>query len=278
MSIDAIIENALIEDIQDGDHSALSCIPKSAVGKAQLLIKANGILAGMEVAQKVFAKVDSTLVVHPKLTDGTPVEFGAIAFTVEGSSQSLLMAERLALNIMQRMSGIATRTNEYVQKVQHTKAKILDTRKTTPNLRILEKMAVKIGGGENHRFGLYDMIMLKDNHIDFAGGVEQAITKAKNYLAEKQLSIPIEVETRNLQEVEQVLKTGGIQRIMLDNFDYTTTRKAVELINGAYEIESSGGINLDTVVGYAECGVDFISVGELTHTVKAFDMSLKAID
>lgn len=278
MSIDAIIENALIEDIREGDHSALSCIPKSAQGKAQLLVKANGIIAGIDVAQEVFKKVDRNVVVHPKLKDGAAVRFGDIAFTVEGSSQSLLMAERLALNIMQRMSGIATRTNEYVQRIQHTKAKVLDTRKTTPNLRILEKMAVKIGGGANHRFGLYDMIMLKDNHIDFAGGIEPAILKAKEYLAANNLNLAIEVETRDLNEVEQVLKVGGIQRIMLDNFNYTDTKTAVELIDSTYEVESSGGINLDTIAGYAECGVDFISVGELTHTVKAFDMSLKAID
>ncbi len=275
--LDAFINNAITEDIGDGDHSSLSSIPSSTKGKAQLLIKQDGILAGVEIAKKVFYTIDPNLKIEQFLNDGDKIHFGNIAFTVYGKTHSILQAERLALNIMQRMSGIATTTGIYVNKLIGTKTKILDTRKTTPGMRYLEKLAVKIGGGENHRMGLYDMIMLKDNHIDFAGGIEPAVLKANNYLSTLNKDIKIEIEARSISEVKEILKVGKIDRIMLDNFNYDQTKEAVKLINGKYETESSGGITLETIREYAECGVDYISVGALTHQIKSLDMSLKAI-
>lgn len=274
--LNLFIENSIREDIGDGDHSSLSCIPAEATGKAQLIVKEDGIIAGIEIAKQVFAHLDPNIVFDQLIADGTKVERGDIAFTVEGKTQTLLLAERLVLNIMQRMSGIATKTNEYVQKLDGVKTKVLDTRKTTPGMRVLEKMAVKLGGGENHRMGLYDMIMLKDNHVDFAGGIKQAITAAQNYLMQNGKNLKIEIEVRNLDELQQVLELGGIHRIMLDNFDTTTTKKAVAMIDGRFETESSGGITMETLRAYAECGVDYISVGALTHHIKSMDMSLKA--
>lgn len=275
--LDALIKIAIAEDIGDGDHSSLSCIPSTAKGKAQLLIKQKGILAGMEIAKKVFNEIDSSLSFEQFLFNGNEVTPGDRAFIVEGKIQSILQAERLVLNIMQRMSGIATTTKMYADKLAGTKAKILDTRKTTPGMRYLEKLAVKIGGGENHRMGLHDMIMLKDNHIDFAGGIVAAITKANQYLENSNKDLKIEIEARNLSEVKTIINFGGVNRIMLDNFNYDDTREAVKLINGQFETESSGGITIDTIRGYAECGVDYISVGALTHQIKSLDMSLKAI-
>ncbi len=275
--LDAFIENAIAEDVGDGDHSSLSCIPPTANGKAQLLIKQEGILAGIEIAKKVFNKIDPSLNFEQFLFDGNAIYIGDRAFIVEGKVHSILKAERLVLNIMQRMSGIATTTKIYVDKLNGTNAKVLDTRKTTPGMRYLEKLAVKIGGGENHRMGLYDMIMLKDNHIDFAGGIEPAILKANEYIKTNNKNIQIEIEARNLNEVKEILAIGKVNRIMLDNFNYEDTREAVKLINGQYETESSGGITLDTLRNYAECGVDYISVGALTHQIKSLDMSLKAI-
>lgn len=274
--LNLFIENSIREDIGDGDHSSLSCIPAEATGKAQLIVKEDGIIAGIEIAKQVFAHLDPNIVFDQLIADGTKVERGDIAFTVEGKTQTLLLAERLVLNIMQRMSGIATKTNEYVQKLDGLKTKVLDTRKTTPGMRVLEKMAVKLGGGENHRMGLYDMIMLKDNHVDFAGGIKQAITAAQNYLMQNGKNLKIEIEVRSLDELQQVLEVGGIHRIMLDNFDTTTTQKAVTMIDGRFETESSGGITMETLRAYAECGVDYISVGALTHHIKSMDMSLKA--
>lgn len=275
--LDTFIKNAVAEDIGDGDHSSLSCIPNTKTGKAQLIIKEPGVLAGIEVAKKVFTAIDSTLKFEQFLFDGNEINKGDRAFIVEGNIHSILKSERLVLNIMQRMSGIATSTKKYVNLLRGTKTKILDTRKTTPGIRVLEKLAVKIGGGENHRMGLYDMIMLKDNHIDFAGGIESAISKANTYIKENNKNIKIEIEARNLNEVNEILRVGGINRIMLDNFNYENTREAVKLIDGAYETESSGGITAETIRGYAECGVDYISVGALTHHIKSLDMSLKAI-
>ena len=275
--LDAFIKNAVAEDVGEGDHSSLSCIPSTTKGKAQLLIKQEGILAGIEIAKKVFSAIDPSLSLEQFLFDGNEIYPGDRAFIVEGKVHSILQAERLVLNIMQRMSGIATTTNIYVKKLIGTKAKVLDTRKTTPGMRYLEKLAVKIGGGENHRMGLYDMIMLKDNHIDFAGGIEPAINKAKEYLKKNQKNIKIEIEARNLNEVKEILKVGGVDIIMLDNFSYNETREALKLINGKYETESSGGITLETIRNYAECGVNYISVGALTHQIKSLDMSLKAI-
>lgn len=274
---DAFIKNAINEDIGDGDHTSLSCIPATAKGKAQLLIKQDGVLAGIEIAKKIFTSIDPELKIEQFLFDGNEIHRGDRALIVEGKIQSILLAERLVLNIMQRMSGIATTTKTYVDKLIGTKARVLDTRKTTPGLRFLEKLAVKIGGGENHRMGLYDMIMLKDNHIDFAGGIETAIRKAREYLKKNDKDIKIEIEARNLNEVKEILRVGGIDRIMLDNFSYDDTREAVHLIDEKYEIESSGGITLETIRNYAICGVDFISVGALTHQIKSLDMSLKAI-
>jgi len=275
--LNALIENAITEDIGDGDHSSLSCIPSSAIGKAQLLIKQEGVLAGIEIAKKVFSKIDPSLSFEQFLFDGNKIHIGDRAFIIEGKVHSILKAERLVLNIMQRMSGIATTTKIYVDKLAGTNTKILDTRKTTPGMRYLEKLAVKIGGGENHRMGLYDMIMLKDNHIDFAGGIELAILKANEYINSINKNIKIEIEARDLNEVKEILNIGKVNRIMLDNFNYNNTREAVKLINGKYETESSGGITIETIRNYAECGVDYISVGALTHQIKSLDMSLKAI-
>ena len=275
--LEEFIKNAIREDIGDGDHSSLSCIPDSITGKAQLLIKEEGILAGIEIAKKVFSIVDSSLKFEPFLFDGNAVNKGERAFIVQGNTHSILKSERLVLNIMQRMSGIATTTKKYANKLLGTKAVILDTRKTTPGNRYLEKLAVKIGGGENHRMGLYDMIMLKDNHIDFAGGIEPAIIKANDYLKKKNKDLKIEIEARNINEVKEILRVGNVHRIMLDNFNCDDTKKAVKLIDGKFETESSGGITLETIRSYAECGVDFISVGALTHHIKSLDMSLKAI-
>ena len=275
--IDLIIENAIREDVGSGDHSSLACIPAEAKGKTKLLVKDKGILAGVDFALQVFKYVDPNLKIEVLIKDGRTIERGDIAFYVEGSSQSILKAERLVLNAMQRMSAIATKTNTFVQKLEGTNTKILDTRKTTPGIRALEKWAVKIGGGENHRFALYDMVMLKDNHIDFAGGITKAINKTKDYLKANQLDLKIIVEARNLKEIEEILESEGVYRILIDNFNYEDTRQAVKLINGKCLTESSGGITLDTARKYAECGVDYISSGALTHSVYNLDLSLKAI-
>jgi nicotinate-nucleotide pyrophosphorylase (carboxylating) len=272
-----IIANAIREDVGPGDYSSLACIPSEAQGKAKLLVKADGIIAGIEFAQMVFKYVDPEILFEPLLKDGDTVKYGDIAFYVSGRSQSILKAERLVLNAMQRMSAIATKTNEFVQLLDGTQTGILDTRKTTPGIRALEKWAVKIGGGVNHRFALYDMIMLKDNHNDFAGGITKAIAKTKNYLKENHLDLKIIVEARNMDEVAEILKSEGVYRILLDNFDYETTRKAVAMIGNACLTESSGGITLDTARAFAECGVDFISSGALTHSVYNMDLSLKAV-
>lgn len=275
--IGALIELAFKEDIADGDHSTLSCIPADKIGKSQLIIKEDGILAGVNVALKVFHRFDPELAVTVFIQDGTRVKKGEIAFEVVGKIQSILQTERLVLNLMQRMSGIATRTAVYVDKLEGLHTKVLDTRKTTPGMRYIEKMAVKIGGGANHRMGLFDMIMLKDNHNDFAGGITAAVKKAQAYLNEKGKDLKIEVEVRNLDELQEALAVGGVDRVMLDNFSTDLTRTAVQLINGRVETEASGGITLETLRDYAECGVDFISVGALTHSVKSLDMSLKAV-
>ena len=275
---DKLIELAFAEDIGDGDHTTLCCIPEDAMGKSHLLIKEDGILAGVEMAKNVFAKFDPTMQVEVLINDGAHVKVGDIAMVVTGKVRSLLQTERLMLNIMQRMSGIATMTNKYVELLKGTKTRVLDTRKTTPGLRMLEKQAVKIGGGTNHRIGLFDMILLKDNHIDFAGGIANAIDRCHNYLKEKNLDLKIEIEVRNFDELQQVLDKGGVNRIMLDNFSVADTKKAVDIIAGRYETESSGGITFDTIRGYAEQGVDFISVGALTHSVKGLDMSFKACE
>ena len=273
---DRLIDLSFAEDIGDGDHTTLCCIPEDAEGKSRLLIKEDGILAGVEVAKKVFSRFDNTLKVEVLIQDGTPVKKGDVAMIVTGKVRSLLQTERLMLNIMQRMSGIATMTNKYVKRLEGTHTHILDTRKTTPGMRMLEKQAVKIGGGVNHRIGLFDMILLKDNHIDFAGGIKNAIERCHQYLKEKSLELKIEIEVRNFEELQQVLECGGVDRIMLDNFSVENTRKAVEMINGRFETESSGGLTFDTIRQYAECGVDYISVGALTHSVKGLDMSFKA--
>ena len=265
------------EDIGDGDHTSLSCIPADAQGTSQLIIKEEGILAGVEVARIVFETFDPTLKMETYITDGTHVKPGDIAFRVSGKVLSLLQTERLMLNIMQRMSGIATTTHRYVERLEGTDTRVLDTRKTTPGLRLLEKEAVRIGGGTNHRIGLYDMILLKDNHVDFAGGIPQAITRAQEYCRKKGKNLKIEIEVRSFDEINQVLKTGGVDRIMLDNFSVADTRKAVLLIDHRYETESSGGITIDTLRDYALCGVDYISVGALTHSIKSLDMSFKAV-
>ena len=273
---DRLIDLAFAEDIGDGDHTTLCCIPEDAMGKSHLLIKEDGILAGVEVAKRVFSRFDPDLKVEVLIEDGTPVKVGDIAMIVSGKVRSLLQTERLMLNIMQRMSGIATVTNKYVERLKGTHTRVLDTRKTTPGLRMLEKQAVKIGGGVNHRIGLFDMILLKDNHVDFSGGIKNAIDRCHAYLKEKGLDLKIEIEVRNFDELQQVLDHGGVNRIMLDNFSVENTRKAAELIDGKYETESSGGITIDTLRDYAEAGVDFISVGALTHSVKGLDMSFKA--
>ena len=274
--VDRLIGLAFAEDIGDGDHTTLSCIPDDAMGKSKLLVKETGILAGVAVAKRVFADFDPELKMEIFMDDGTPVKPGDVAFTVEGKVRSLLQTERLMLNIMQRMSGIATMTNRYVKRLEGTHTRVLDTRKTTPGMRMLEKEAVKIGGGVNHRIGLFDMILLKDNHVDFAGGIEKAIQRAKDYCKEKGKDLKIEIEVRNFDELQRVLDYGGVDRIMLDNFSVADTRKAVQMIGGRYETESSGGITFDTLRDYAECGVDFSSVGALTQSVKGLDMSFKA--
>ena len=276
-NLDELIKLWFAEDIGDGDHTTLSSIPADAMGKQQLIIKEEGIVAGIEVAKRVFAAFDPELKMTQYLHDGDHVKPGDVAFVVEGRTQSLLQTERLMLNIMQRMSGVATRTAEYVKLVEGTKCRVLDTRKTTPGLRILEKEAVRIGGGCNHRIGLFDMILLKDNHVDFAGGISNAIRRAQEYLKEKGKNLKIEIEVRSFDELNEALATGGIDRIMLDNFSPADTRRAVEIIGGRVEVESSGGITYDTLREYAECGVDVISVGALTHSVKSLDMSFKAV-
>ena len=268
---------ALTEDIGDGDHSSLACIPDKASGRSRLLIKETGILAGIDIAAYVFGKVDKSIVLIEALPDGTSVKPGDTGFIAEGSIQGLLRSERLILNIIQRMSGIATTTKLYVDAVKGYKARILDTRKTTPGFRAFEKEAVRIGGGVNHRMGLYDMIMLKDNHIDYAGGIQNAIIKANEYLEKRKKELFIVIEARDLEELEQILEQGMINRIMLDNFSIPDTKKAMELVGGRYEVESSGGITLETVKSYASCGVDYISIGALTHHIKSLDISLKAI-
>ena len=275
---DRLIDLAFAEDIGDGDHTTLCCIPENAMGKSHLLIKEDGIIAGVELAKRVFAKFDPTMQVEVLINDGTPVKKGDIAMVVTAKVRSLLQTERLMLNIMQRMSGIATMTNKYVERLKGTKTHVLDTRKTTPGLRMLEKQAVKIGGGMNHRIGLFDMILLKDNHIDFCGGITNAITRCHEYLKEKGLDLKIEIEVRNFDELAEAMNCGGINRIMLDNFSVADTKKAVDIVGGKFETESSGGITFDTIRDYAECGVDFISVGALTHSVKGLDMSFKACE
>lgn len=276
MNIIKFIEDALEEDVKTGDVTSLACIPAGTQSRARLLVKDTGILAGEDLARMVFEKVDEGLEMETLLKDGTPIKPGDIAFTVKGSARSILKAERLILNLMQRMSGIATVTQQYVQAVEGYKAVILDTRKTTPLLRPFEKWAVRIGGGQNHRFGLYDMVMIKDNHIDFCGGIPQAIEAANSYLKANNLDLEIEIEARNMQAVEQILATGNVQRIMLDNFTPEIATQAVQLIAGNYKVEVSGGINLQTVRAYAATGTDYISVGALTHSVRSLDLSLKA--
>jgi len=276
--IDLIISNAIREDVGGGDYSSLACISEDAMGSAKLLVKDEGIIAGVEFAKRLFDFVDPGLEVDVKIKDGTPVKYGDIVFYVSGRSQSILKSERVMLNAMQRMSAIATKTSEYVAILKGTDTKILDTRKTTPGIRALEKWAVKIGGGENHRFALYDMIMLKDNHIDFCGGVAKAIQKTQQYLKRNYLDLKIIVEARDFSEIQEILDTGGVDRILIDNFNFEDTRKAVEMIGDACQTESSGGITLDTLRKYAECGVDFISSGALTHFVSNMDLSLKAVE
>ncbi|MDR2385450.1 MAG: carboxylating nicotinate-nucleotide diphosphorylase [Tannerella sp.] len=275
--IDDLIALAFAEDIGDGDHTTLCCIPSEEQGKSMLINKEDGILAGVEMAKYIFCRFDPTLKMEIFIKDGTEVKKGDIAFVVEGKSQSILQTERTVLNVMQRMSGIATITRRYVKALEGTDTKVLDTRKTTPGMRILEKEAVRIGGGANHRIGLYDMILIKDNHIDFAGGIEKAIMRCHNYLKEKKKELKIEIEIRNLYELNEVLRVGGIDRIMLDNLSIKDTREAVRLIDGRFETESSGGLTYETIRNYAECGVDYVSVGTLTHSVKSLDMSLKAV-
>ncbi len=277
MTIDEIIVKALEEDVQDGDHTSLATIPANAKGKARLLVKEAGIIAGVRIAEKVFKQVDPETVFNSFIEDGSPVQVGDIVFEVSGKSISLLTAERLALNFMQRMSGIATNTHRYVKAIEGTNTKILDTRKTTPNLRLLEKEAVRLGGGKNHRIGLYDMIMIKDNHVDFSGGIRQAIEATKRYLSEKNKNLKIELEVRSFDELKEALEVGGIDRIMLDNFTPADLKKAIEIIDGKFETEASGGITQETIRDYAESGVDYISVGALTHHIKSLDLSLKAI-
>jgi len=274
--LDYIIKNGVREDIGEGDHSSLACIPKDAKGQAKLLVKESGVIAGIEFAKMIFKEVDPELIVETFLIDGNEVEVGDIVMNVTGSSQSILKSERLVLNAMQRMSAIATKTRKFADVLKGTNTKILDTRKTTPGVRAIEKWAVKIGGGENHRFALYDMIMLKDNHIDFAGGIDQAIKKTKDYLEQNKLDLKIIVEARDMDEIKQILDHQGIHRILIDNFDYAETEKAVELIAGQCQTESSGGITLQTARRYAECGVDYISSGALTHSIHNMDLSLKA--
>jgi nicotinate-nucleotide pyrophosphorylase (carboxylating) len=274
--IDELFALAIAEDIGDGDHTSLAVIPPEAEGRMKLLVKEDGVIAGIDVAKQLFARIDPRLEMEPLLTDGARIHKGDVAFYVAGRERSLLQAERIVLNIMQRMSGVATQTAVYVKALEGLHTQVLDTRKTTPGMRIFDKLAVKIGGGGNHRMGLFDMILLKDNHIDFAGGVGQAIVRAREYLQRTGRRLAIEVEVRSLADLETVLRVGGIQRIMFDNFDLPTTRDAVALVAGRYETESSGGITLENLRAYAGCGVDFISVGALTHQIKSLDLSLKA--
>ena len=276
--IDQFILNSLSEDVGDGDHTSLATIPAVTQGKAKLLVKDDGILAGVELAVEIFHVVDAQLKLNIFLNDGTAIKPGDIVLQVEGDAQSILKAERLVLNCMQRMSGIATKTRQIVDVLKDRGAKVLDTRKTTPGLRYLEKWAVRIGGGVNHRFGLYDMILIKDNHVDYSGGIKNAIENTHQYLAAQNKNLAIEIEVRNLEELEQVLQTGGINRILLDNFDFDNLKNAVKLIGGRYPTEASGGITIDNIREYAACGVDYISVGALTHSVKSLDLSLKAVD
>lgn len=272
-----IIENALREDIGDGDHSSLACIPSDAVGKAQLLVKDEGIIAGVDFAEMIFKTVDENIVFEKKISDGSTVKYGDVAFTVSGNQQAILKAERLVLNSMQRMSAIATKTKHFVELLEGTSTQVLDTRKTTPGIRALEKWAVKIGGGTNHRFALYDMIMLKDNHIDFAGGISRAITQTQEYLKSTGKNLKIIVEARNLEEVEEILKNEGVYRILLDNFNFEDTKKAVKIIGNQCETESSGNIDQNTIQEYAACGVNYVSSGAITHSVYNMDLSLKAL-
>ncbi|MBE6190536.1 MAG: carboxylating nicotinate-nucleotide diphosphorylase [Alistipes sp.] len=276
--VDELIELAIKEDIGDGDHTSLCCIPASEQGRMRLLCKQEGVIAGIEIAEIVLQRLDPTMKFEQLLHDGDRVKPGDVAFYVSGGLRSLLQAERILLNIMQRMSGVATQTAFYVKHLEGLHTKVLDTRKTTPGMRVLDKMAVKIGGGENHRMGLFDMILLKDNHIDFAGGIRQAVEGAKQYLKEKGKNIPIECEVRSLEDIDEVFAAGGVDRIMFDNFSPEMTREAVKKVAGRCETESSGGITLETMRSYAECGVDFISVGALTHQIKSLDMSLKACE
>lgn len=274
--IDHFIKNAIAEDLGDGDHTSQSTIPADAQGRAQLIIKEDGVLAGVELALAIFEAVDESLVTEVMLNDGAQVKYGDIALTVAGRTQSILLAERLVLNCMQRMSGIATKTNRIVKLLEPYKAKVLDTRKTTPGLRYIEKWAVRIGGGVNHRIGLYDMILIKDNHVDYAGGIANAINAANNYLNETGRKLEIEIEVRNFRELEEVLATGHVNRIMLDNFNLDDLKEAVRRIDNRYTTEASGGILESNIADYAACGVDFVSMGALTHSVKSLDMSLKA--
>lgn len=275
--IHQFIANALTEDVGDGDHTSLATIPEGTTGKARLLIKDTGILAGVELALEIFHEIDAKLKINVLLKDGAEVKYGDVAFEVEGSVHSILKAERLVLNCMQRMSGVATTTNEVADLLAGTNTRVLDTRKTTPGLRYLEKWAVRIGGGVNHRFGLYDMILIKDNHVDYAGGIANAINNTQQYLADQHKKLQIEIEVRNLEELEEVLQTGGVDRILLDNFKFDVLKQAVGMIEGRYITEASGGITVDNVRDYAACGVDYVSMGALTHSVKSLDMSLKAI-
>jgi nicotinate-nucleotide pyrophosphorylase (carboxylating) len=276
-SIEQLIEQALREDIGDGDHTSQATIPSTASGKMKLLVKENGIIAGVDIARLVFYKVDPHIAMEPFIKDGSKVKKGDIVFYVTGPCKSMLIAERTVLNFMQRMSGIATATNQYVMQIAGTKANLLDTRKTTPNMRVFEKMAVVMGGGVNHRMGLYDMVMIKDNHVDFAGGIEKAIDAEKVYLAKIGKKLKIEIEVRNFVELAEVMRVGQVDRVMLDNFTPADLKRAVEVINGRFETEASGGINLKTIREYAETGVDFISVGAITHQIKSLDLSLKAV-
>jgi nicotinate-nucleotide pyrophosphorylase (carboxylating) len=278
LDYDEFIKNALLEDLGDGDHTSMACIPSSATGKAKLIIKQKGILAGITLSEKIFSIVDPTLKTDFFLSDGNKVNYGDVAFIVEGSARSILKAERLVLNCMQRMSGIATFTHEVVEKLKGTKTKVLDTRKTTPGIRLMEKWAVKIGGGTNHRIGLYDMILIKDNHIDYAGGIKQALMAVTAYKKEHSnlANLPVEIETRNLEEVKEVLQYGCVDRIMLDNFSFEDLKKAISVIDNKFVTEASGGITQENIVEYAQCGVNFVSMGALTHSVKSLDMSLKA--
>ena len=275
--VDRLIDLAFAEDIGDGDHTTLCCIPEDAMGAQKLLVKEDGIIAGIEVAKKIFHRFDPELQMEQLMNDGDAVKVGDVAFVVRGKVRSLLQTERLMLNVMQRMSGIATTTARYMKELEGTKCKVLDTRKTTPGMRMLEKEAVKIGGGMNHRIGLFDMILLKDNHVDFAGGIKNALDRCQAYLKEKGKNLKIEIEVRNFDELKQALDHGGADRIMLDNFSVGNTRKAVEIIGGRCEVESSGGITLQTIRDYALCGVDYVSVGALTHSVKGLDLSFKAL-